>query len=66
MISQEALDTALRHELATKGSCVEQLTVGIAVSLHLPIFDDRPPNREHLTAIIQCSRPANPWSRLVV
>jgi hypothetical protein len=51
VIGQEGLDTALEHQLSTQSGGIEQLTVGIAVTLHLPILDDRCPNREYLTAI---------------
>ena len=51
VVGQEGLDTSFGHELATQSRGVEQLTVGIATSLHLPILDDRSSNREHQTAI---------------
>ena len=51
MVGQEVLDTALRHEVAAQGVCVEQLTIGIRGSLHPPILVDQPANREYHTAI---------------
>jgi hypothetical protein len=51
VIGQEGFHAACRNELATQRSSVEQLAVGFATSLHLPILDDAGPNREHQTAI---------------
>jgi len=47
VIGQEGLDTALGNKLATQSGGVEQLAVGIAMSLHLRILDDAGSNREH-------------------
>ena len=47
VIGQEGLDASIWDELAAQSGRVEQLTVGIAMSLHPPILDDRGSNREH-------------------
>jgi hypothetical protein len=51
VIGQKGLDAAIWDELAAQGRRVEKLTVGVAVSLHPPILDDRRLNREYRTAI---------------
>ncbi len=47
----ECLDAALWDELAAEGRRIQQLTIGIAVSLHAQSLDARAPDREHLEAI---------------
>jgi hypothetical protein len=51
VIGQERLDASLRDELATQRRRVEQLTVGIASSLHVRSLAVRAPDREHPRAI---------------
>ena len=41
------VDEAVKTAAAGIKRCVEELTVGIATSLHLPILGDPPANREH-------------------
>ena len=47
VIGQEGLDAALGNELAAQGRRVEELSIGIAMCLHLPILYDAGSNREH-------------------
>ena len=51
VVGQEGLDRALRDELSAQGRRVEELSIGIAMSLHPPILDDAGANREYQTAI---------------
>ena len=52
MIGQKCFDASIGDELSTKSCRVEELRIGLAVSLHSPILDHPSPNREHQMAII--------------
>ena len=51
MVSENGLDTPLGDQLAAESRGVEELSVGIALSLHPPILDDPAADREHRWAI---------------
>ena len=55
VIGQERLDAPFGNQLAAQSGGVEQLRVGFASSLHLPILDDPGSNREYSRAIFQQS-----------
>ncbi len=57
VIGQECFDASLWDQLATQCCRIEQLRVGFALSLHLPILDD--PDSYQVGFFQQASRPEN-------
>ncbi len=53
VIGQECFDASLWDQLATQCCRIEQLRIGFALSLHLPILDDPDSNREYQVGFFQ-------------
>jgi len=51
MVGEKRLDASSGHELSAEGCRVEELTIGVAMPLHLPILVDPRANREHRLAL---------------
>ena len=67
VIGQECFDASLWDQLATQCCRIEQLRVGFALSLHLPILDDPDSNREYQVGFFQqASSSSTPTSSMKV